>query len=121
MTPAIAMMTSTLTAQQLEQVGARSQADIAEVRPAASIETALRETFAIENLEGVSEVLLLPRNRRLGAAARHKVFVMLASSDINRDRRIVQLMCQFDAIDYNLVPESARSMLPDAVTAVWQA
>ena len=80
-----------------------------------TLEVALRESVAAK--PGVASVRVLPRSARHGAA-NHKVFVVLHTHDIDRDREVIELLVQFDGIDYDLVPETAAGMIPDAARPV---
>jgi hypothetical protein len=84
---------------------------------ASEIESALCEAFGTKEIEGISDVLLLPRNKKQGKA-RHKVFVVLGTHDIRRDRRVIQLMNQFDDVDYDLVPQISQGMIPSEAKSV---
>lgn len=75
------------------------------------VAAALKQTVAL--VSGVHEVRLLSSERRDGRR-NHKVFVVLGAHDVERDRAIVELMTQLDGIDWDLVPATAASLIPDA-------
>jgi hypothetical protein len=85
------------------------------VTPALPLEAALRQF--VKPIDGVEHVRLLPRSRRLGRAT-SKVYVVLRTHDIDRDRRVVDIMSQLDDVDYDLVPLAAASMIPDAAVVL---
>jgi hypothetical protein len=66
----------------------------------------------LRQVEGIAEVRVLPARRR-PASRRAKVFVVLATHDVRRDSRVVEQLCQVPDIDFDLVPASARTMIPD--------
>lgn len=66
----------------------------------------------LRSFDGVAEIRVLPNSRRPGTE-RAKIFVVLATHDVRRDGRIVEILCQIPDIDFDLVPMSAREMIPD--------
>jgi hypothetical protein len=83
--------------------------------PALETREALR--LIIRQFEGVGDVRLLPLAKRVGGA-RHKVFVVLAVHDIERDRRIVEVLSQLTDVDMDLVPAASAGMIPDAAQSI---
>ena len=78
----------------------------------------VKAVFESRRIPGVRRVLFLPRASRPNARA-PKVFVILETHDIDRDREIVDLMIQFDHVDYDLVPAESAGMVPnDTITLV---
>ncbi len=67
-------------------------------------------------IEGLREVRVLDRKSRNGQ--RTKVFVILDTHDIDRDDRIIKLLCQLDDVDIDLVPSGAEGMVPVEATPV---
>ena len=67
-------------------------------------------------IEGVDSVRLLAKEERAGE--RDKVYVVLATHDVRRDSRIVEVLCQLDDVDFDLVPLEAQGMIPDAARPV---
>lgn len=67
--------------------------------------------------EGVAEVRVLSNIRRPGSQ-RTKIFVVLATHDVRRDSRIVEILCQIPDIDFDLVPVSASRMIPNDAEAI---
>jgi hypothetical protein len=90
--------------------GALTLPDGMQPGPALPLDAALRQHVA--PIEGVAHVRLLARSRRLGRDI-NKVYVVLQAHDVDRDRRIVDIMSQLDEVDYDLVPVAAASMIPD--------
>lgn len=82
--------------------------------PVTSRERTLAEILL--TIEGVESVRLLPSTARAGD--RDKVYVVLATHDVRRDSRIVEVLCQIDNIDFDLVPAEAQGMIPDAARPV---
>jgi len=82
---------------------------------AMDVREALRETVC--RLDGVTEIRLLARENRQ-QHPRHKAFVVLSTHDLKRDRQIIDLLVQFDDLDYDLVPDTAVGMIPDAADAI---
>lgn len=81
------------------------------------IRNALCAVLANASIDGVETVRLLPSERRHDNA-RHKVYFVLGRHDIARDERIVQLMMQFEGVDYDLVPLASAGMIPSGAVAV---
>lgn len=75
-----------------------------------TLDAILREHVA--SIDGVAYVRMLPRSKRLGRAV-NKVYIVLETHDIDRDRRVVEIMCQLEDVDYDLVPVTAAGMIPD--------
>jgi hypothetical protein len=68
-------------------------------------------------IEGVHSVRVLNASDR-APNARDKVYVVLATHDVKRDRRIVEVLCQLDGIDFDLVPSLSEDMIPSAAVAL---
>jgi hypothetical protein len=83
--------------------------------PALETREALRQI--LKEFSGVSDVRLLPLGKRVGGA-RHKVFVVLSAHDVDRDRRIVEVLSQLSDIDMDLVPAASVGMIPDAAQSI---
>jgi hypothetical protein len=83
--------------------------------PALETREALRQI--IKEFKGVGDVRLLPLAKRAGGA-RHKVFVVLAAHDVERDRRIVEVLSQLTDIDMDLVPAASVGMIPEAAQSI---
>lgn len=73
-------------------------------------ESALRGVLC--SIEGVGDVRVLPAAAR-APGSRDKVYVILDTHDVRRDRRIVEVLCQLDDIDFDLVPSEAQGMIPN--------
>jgi hypothetical protein len=71
---------------------------------------------AVRNLPGVAEVLVIPREKR-GKHPRSKVFVVTATHDLARDRKVIDLLAQLDC-DFDLVPEAAGGMIPETARPI---
>lgn len=69
-------------------------------------------TTALRGVEGIAEVRVLSPGQRPGSR-RSKVFVVLATHDVRRDGRVVELLCQVPDVDFDLVPIAARTVIPD--------
>lgn len=83
--------------------------------PAKSTREAL--TQIVREIDGVGDVRLLSAASRLGGA-RHKVFVVLDTHDVERDRHIIEILCQLDDVDIDLVPKAAAAMIPDGAESL---
>ena len=70
----------------------------------------------LRSFEGVDSVRVLARGDR--ASTRDKVYVVLATHDVRRDSRIVEVLCQLDDVDFDLVPVEAQGMIPNAAQPV---
>lgn len=81
------------------------------------LRTALRALYEKAEIPGVEDVRILRRESRR-TDARDKVFFILKTHDIDRDARVVVLMSQFEAVDYDLVPLESVGMVPDAASSV---
>ena len=81
-----------------------------------SLRAALRRLLEEAALPGVAGVRLLPRDRRASRTA--KVFFVLETHDIKRDRKIIALMSQLEAVDYDLVPANRQGLIPDDARSV---
>lgn len=66
-------------------------------------------------IEGVESVRVLRGSGR-APGARDKVYVVLLTHDVRRDRRIIEIICQLDDVDIDLVPCDAQGMIPDGAT-----
>jgi len=66
---------------------------------------------ALQGIRGIEALRFLSKDRRYKGAS-HKLFVMLATHDVDRDFQIVERLCQFDDIDYDMVPCDAHLMVP---------
>lgn len=66
----------------------------------------------LRQVEGIAEVRVLAAKAR-PASRRAKVFVVLATHDVRRDGRVVELLRQIPDVDFDLVPATASSMIPD--------
>lgn len=84
-------------------------------QPAMSTRQAL--TQIIRDIPGVGDVRLLASASRPGGA-RHKVFIVLDTHDVDRDRHIIEILCQLDDVDIDLVPKAAAAMIPDAAESL---
>lgn len=71
----------------------------------------------LREIEGLAEVRVLPVRDR-APSNRPKLFVVLATHDVRRDSRVVERLCQLPDIDFDLVPQSARHMIPDAAERI---
>ena len=72
-------------------------------------------TAALRGIEGIAEVRALsPRQ----GSRRSKVFVVLATHNVRRDGRVVELLCQVPDIDFDLVPVAARDVIPDIAESI---
>lgn len=71
----------------------------------------------LREIEGIGEVRVLPARART-AGERAKLFVVLANHDVRRDSRVVERLCQLPDIDFDLVPQAAREMIPDAAERI---
>lgn len=85
------------------------------VEPALETREALRQI--LRQFDGVADVRLLPLTKRAGGA-RHKVFVLLSAHDVERDRRIVEVLSQLSDIDMDLVPAASAGMIPDGAQSI---
>lgn len=82
------------------------------------LDAALRDALLeARRLDGVAEVRLLPRDRRAGRDV-PKAFVVLATHDLERDQRVVNILSQMLEIDYDLVPAESAGMIPDGARRV---
>ena len=66
-------------------------------------------------IEGVKEVRVMHQRHRDGLT-RHKVFIILATHDLDRDRKIVEVMTQIDGVSYDLVPAETEDFIPDGAS-----
>lgn len=92
-----------------------SSASLPGAEPALETREALR--LILNQFSGIADVRLLPLAKRAGGA-RHKVFVVLAAHDVERDRRIVDVLSQLTDIDMDLVPLASVGMLPDGAQSI---
>lgn len=74
-------------------------------------------TAILRSVEGIAEVRVLSPRQRPGSR-RSKIFVVLATHDVRRDGRVVELLCQVPDIDFDLVPVAARDMIPDVAESI---
>jgi hypothetical protein len=73
-------------------------------------------TQFVRQVSGVTSVRVLPKSKR--GYDYHKVFIVTDRPDIDRDRKLVELMGQLDSVDYDLVPTSAAGMIPDGAHTI---
>ena len=92
-------------------------ADLAGAGIGYSLRAALRAVLRESLFSGVSSFRLLPSEQRY-ERAHDKVYFVLETHDIERDRRIVEIMVQFESVDYDLVPAASIDFIPALAIAV---
>lgn len=79
-----------------------------------SLRCALNKAF--EHIQGLAGIRLLPASAR--SCRTPKVFVVLESHDLMRDRRVVSIMSQYEDVDYDLVPIERAALIPDGAAGI---
>jgi hypothetical protein len=117
----------TLDIRQSDTAKNEKQAQIATYAPSGAMQSSsVQATLGVDVYRilrelvrpvlGVTAVRVLAKAKR--GCDHHKVFIMTSGSDIDRDRKLVDLMGQLDSVDYDLVPVSAAGMVPDGAQAI---
>ena len=70
---------------------------------------------------GVQDVRVVKGQDRNGLAECDKVFVVLATHDVDRDYRIVSVLCQLESVNMDLVPKKAIGMIPSQARSIRDA